>query len=165
MHRRAHAEDGGRLDQLDDVGGTAIEALADELRVRLRHRQRAVLVLPPGVIGQLAQDGPSVQGIARRVLPEPARSLRRHVDAEGGAQRRDVRGREGPDRQHAAGRPRCELAPTLRKRLFGRSAHDQDDHGATCDEPAGGEQQRAQRFGVDEVRVVAEDDARPVFRV
>jgi hypothetical protein len=165
VDRRTDIEDRGGLYEADDMGRTAIEALADELRVGLGDRQRSVLVLPPGVLRQLAEDRASVEWVAPRVLPEATRSLGRHVDTERGSQRRDVRGRERPDRQHAAGGPRCELAPTLRQRLLGRSAHNQQDQGTTCHQPAGGEQEGAKRFGVDEVRVVDDDDARLVFGI
>jgi hypothetical protein len=101
-----------------------------------------------------------MQGAAACVLPEAAGGVRSHGNAERQAELGDMRWGERPECQYATG----ELSPSLGKRVVRGAAHDQQNERTAGEQPASGEQQRAQRLGVDQVSVIHDNDAWRVVR-
>jgi hypothetical protein len=160
VQRGADAENGGRLDHPDGARRAPLEVPANQLCVRLRYGQRAVLVLPVALLRQLAEDGADIQRVTSGMPPEPAGRLDCHRHAQCGSERRDVRRLERAQGQRLV----RDLAPALGKLGLSAPAHREDDQRATRQQPPGGEQQRAQRFRVHQLRVISDDDAGRVVR-
>ena len=140
----------------DDVGPAALELPLDQLRVRARRGQRARLVDPVARVRRLPEHGAGVQRVAPGVFVQPAGGLRRHRHAELCTEHGHVLARQRAERHG-----RRELAPTVGKTVV---AHRHQDQHRAPGEPAGGEQQRAERVGVRQVGVVDDHDAPVIAR-
>ena len=154
--RRAHAERRRGLEQADDIRLAALQPALDELCVRAGRGQRARLVEPVAGVGRLAQHGARVQRVAPGVLVEATSGLRRHRHAELSPEHGDVLAGQRAERHRWR-----EFAPALGQGVVADRQQDQD---RALREPAGREQQRAERVGVGQVSVVDDHHAPVIAR-